>query len=330
MNEAEKKAQEANLEKIREVVKQRNTDRISRMEEIADNKEEAEEEQMSDMERAQRATGEKREAAEPDDKEAAAAEEDRESERYARALQEEGIESVEPVQEDSDEKTVNGEKYYRQIVNGVEKWQTLKEIRQTAQKVSSADEYLRTASEGARKAAELALSPRDETGSLDEDETQKLLAAAILGDEESTKKLASAIARLSRQDISQAIDQRVSFRTELSRLEEKSEDLLKDPYMGRLFRSRINELKEENPTMRISEAYTSIDAELRGAFPGFKGSKLQEKIERKRTLPVPPNAATRAGTAVEEEEPEDVSRDIAEMAKARGKTPYFHGPQRRS
>ena len=79
MNEAEKKAQEANLEKIREVVKQRNTDRISRMEEIADNKEEAEEEQMSDMERAQRATGEKREAAEPDDKEAAAAEEDRES-----------------------------------------------------------------------------------------------------------------------------------------------------------------------------------------------------------------------------------------------------------
>lgn len=256
-----------------------------------------------------------------------AAEETAEAERYARSLQTEGVstEKIE-VKEDQDTKTVNGEVYYRQIVNGHEKWQTLKEIRTSAAKVEGADEYLRQASESVKNASRLALSHKDEPSNLKEDEVADLLRRVALGEEDAIKALAPLLTKpsVNEADVLQKVDQRMSFRTELASLEASSKDLLEDQYMGRLFRSRLNEMREQDPNKTLSEAYGSIDQELRTAFPGFKTDKTQDKLARKRTLPAPITASARQGTQGEEEGEEDPSEVIAQMAKKRGFTVHVH------
>lgn len=291
-----------------------NNRRVAMMEEIADNSEKSRPEELEFQDES---------AA----KEVAAETETKEAERYARSLQEEGVDK--PANKDnidSDTKQVNGDTYYRQIVNGVEKWQTLKEIRTSAAKVEAADEYLRTASESVKNASRLALSKQDEPSNLNEDEVADLLRRIALGDEDAIKALAPRLVRpsVNTADVLQQVDQRMSFRTELASLEGQSKDLLGDQYMGRLFRSRLNELKQESPNMGLSEAYTSIDKELRTAFPGFKTDKVQQKLERKRSLPTPITASARQGSEAEEEGEENASSVIEEMAKKRGYTPHVH------
>lgn len=295
-------------EKISEALERRNGDRLKLMENIADSSEMGREEDIEGV-------------AKPVDDEAVTA---------ARALQEEGAtESAEDVLQAGDEKVVNGVTHYLTVVNGREKWQTLKQLRETASKVEAADDYLRTASEAARNAAREALSRPDEPSSLEEDEARKLLAAAALGDEEAIGRLAKAITAKPSvtPDVLQAFDQRMSFRTELASLEAEQKDLLEDPYMGRLFRARLNELKQEAPDTKLSTAYRSIGNELKAAFPGYKGSATNKKLERKRTLVQVPSAATRQQTDTEDEGEEDATSVIERMAKARGLSPHLHRRQ---
>lgn len=301
--------QKTGEQKAREAMERRNNDRLQLMENIADASEMGREDDIEGVEK-------------PIDKEQAAAE------AQARALQEEGVTAE--TQELADQKTINGVTHYLTVVNGREKWQTLQELRTNASKVEAADEYLRQASEAARNSAREALSPPDEPSSLDEAEARKLLAAAALGDEEAIGRLAKAITAKPSgvtPDVLQAFDQRLSFRTELASLEAEQKDLLEDPYMGRLFRARLNELKQEAPDTKLSEAYRNIGKELRTAFPGYKGSKTQTKLERKRTLVQVPSAATRQQTDTEDEGEEDPSAIIERLAKARGVTPHLHRRQ---
>jgi len=315
MNEQEQKEHDEAVARVREANSRVNTDRIKLIENVADN---------LDGERAE-------DFDESAQTEMRAAQEEAEAKR----LQTEGItveDEPEPAkEEDSDTKTVNGEVYYRQIVNGHEKWQTLKEIRATASKVDGADEYLRQAAESVKNASRLALSPdKDEPSDLGEAEWADLLARNALGDVEATKILASRLAAKPSvtPDVLRTIDQRLSFRTELASLEDKSKDLLENPYTKRLFRDRLSEMREENPTMGLTEAYTSIDKELRAAFPGISKAKTQDKLERKKTLVNVPTAAARQAPVEDEEGEEDVSVEIQKIAKARGQTPVMHGLRR--
>jgi hypothetical protein len=311
MNAEEKKAHDEKVEKAKEANQTRNSERLRLMEQIADNSEE-----MRDTE-----LDIKDDSAE---REARAIAEDEEA---ARLLQTEGVESPTQVEAktDADQKLINGEMHYLTIVNGQERWQTLKQLREVAQKVDSADAYLRDASEAVRNASRLALS-KDETNNVEKVDVRSILRSAVLGDEEAIEKLASVLETRPSAvtpDVLRQIDQRLSFRTELESLERDSKDLLENPYMGRLFRSRLNELKEENPTMALSAAYKSIDGELRGAFPSFK-SKATDKLERKRTLVNPPSAAARQVLEEEPEGEEDYAEVIEKMAKARGGNSHVH------
>jgi hypothetical protein len=310
MSTTEEEVEKTTEEKVREAIERRNSERLQLMENIADSSEMGRKEDIEGIDKG-----------EPD-------EEQRAAEAAARALQEEGAALEKSAPEEGDSKVVDGVTYYLTIVNGREKWQTLKQLRETASKVEAADEYLRNASEAARKSAREALSHKDESSSLEEDEARKLLAAAALGDEEAIGKLARAITAKPSvtPDVLQALDQRLSFRTELASLEAEQKDLLEDPYMGRLFRARLNELKQEAPDTKLSDAYRNIGKELRTAFPGYKGT-AQAKLERKRTLPQVPQAATRQATETEEEGEEDASAVIERLAKARGVTPHLHRRQ---
>jgi hypothetical protein len=247
----------------------------------------------------------------------------------AKGLQEEGAE----IPETEDTRVTNGETFYRQIVNGQEKWQTLKQIRETASKVEAADEYLRTASEAVKNASRLALSKQDEPSNVERVDVRAILRAAVLGDDDAIEKLASVLETRPSEvtpDVVRQIDQRLSFRTELASLEAKSKDLLENPYMGRLFRDRLNEMKAENPTMGLSEAYGSIDKELRTAFPQVAKTQVKDKLERKRTLVNVPTAASRQVTEDESEGEEDVGSVIEAMAKAQGRAIIHHPASRRT
>jgi len=122
----------------------------------------------------------------------------------------------------------------------------------------------------------------------------------------------------------------LSFRTELASLEAKSKDLLENPYMGRLFRDRLNEMKAENPMMGLSEAYTSIDKELRTAFPQVAKTTTPNKLERKRTLVNVPTSAARQPAEPEPESEEDYGQAIADLAKSRQPRPNPYANSRRN
>jgi hypothetical protein len=325
MNAEEQKAHDEAVARAREANSKRNNERLSRIEAIADTNDEG---RSSDFEEEALVIKD-----DSEDREARAAAEDEEAKEYAKKLQTEGAEEEDDKAEESDTKVTNGVTYYRQIVNGTEKWQSLDEIRRTASKVESGDEYLRLASESVRNASRLALSKQDETSRVEEDDLAEILRAAVLGDDDAIKKLASAIKTRPSEvtpDVVRQIDQRLSFRTELAQLESKSSDLLEDKYMGRLFRDRLNELKAENPNMQLSEAYTSIDKELRTAFPARARAKTTDKLERKRTLVNVPTSAARQQVDPEDEEgEEDVQSVINGMAIKRGQAQAVPHPRTR-
>ena len=305
--EAQKKAREANESRI--------ADRLAQMEAIADNAEKGRPDDIEGIEKEDDAEKAERLAREED--EAAQAE--------ARRLQTEGADADKS--EDSDTKTVNGETYYKQIVNGQERWQTIKQIRETAQKVESGDEYLRQAAESVRNTARLALS-KDEPVRVEKDDLKKLLASVALGDEEAIEKLASALSARPSEvtpDVLRAVDQRLSFRTELAQLESEQKEILDDPMLSELFQSRLARLKQDAPDTPLATAYRSIGKEIKDRFGvSLKGSKTQDKLERKRTLTQVPSAAARQSAPLEEEGEEDVSTVIERMAKARGLSPIVH------
>lgn len=283
--EGRKLADEANQKRINE--------RLERMNAIADGADEQKEKDGMQLD-------------ELDEREAAAAREDEESQEYARQLQTEGAIEEEGTSDTGDTKTINGETYYLQIVNGKEKWQSLKEIRQTAQKIEAADEYLHQASESVRNASRAALS-NDEPVRVNKDDLRKIIASAAMGDEDAIERLASVIDQgsLNPQALQQ-IDQRLAFRTELAQAESSQKEILEHPMLGKLFKARISELAQENPNMRISSAYQTVGEEIRKEFPEkFSQSKLSAKLERKKTLTNVPQAAARQGETSEEDLSED-------------------------
>jgi Mor family transcriptional regulator len=315
MNEEEQKAHDAAVAAAREANSVMNTDRLKKIEAIADTADHQDEDEAKEAEAARA--------------DAAAAE------LMAKGLQEEGAqpetEKLADTEVTTDTKVVNGETYYLQVVNGKEKWQTLADIRRTASKVDGADEYLQQASEAVKNASRLALSQQDVQSNVEKVDVRAILRAAVLGDEEAIEKLASVLETRPSEvtpDVVRQIDQRLSFRTELASLEDKSKDLLENQYTKRLFRDRLNEMKAENPTMGLTEAYTSIDKELRTAFPNVAKTKTSDKLERKRTLVNVPTAASRQVEEAEPEGEEDVGDVIAKIAKARHVDPIIHGPRR--
>lgn len=297
--EAQKLAAEAN--------RNRNNERLAAMEAIADNSEKGRPEQFDEAEQ----------------RELDAAAEDAAATAEAQRLQTEG--AVE--EKDTDSKTVNGELYYRQIVNGNEKWQTIKQIRDAAQKVESADDYLRQASESVRSSARAALSPRDEQVKVSKADLADLLRRVALGEDEAIERLASVIDSRPSEvtpDVLRAVDQRLSFRTEMALLETEQKEILEDPMLSELFQSRLARMKQEAPDTALATAYRTIGKEIRDRFGIALKNGLKDKLDRKRTLPQVPSAATRQAAAPDEEGEEDVGSVIERMAKARGQNPIVH------
>ncbi len=351
------------LKKAREANESRNRSRMDRLSEIADNNEAMRADEMVDTDEGNL----KLKPTAEDETEAAAAQEAQDAERalaelQAKALQEEGVEkseahAEESVEQDQDEqekksepadvKVVNGETHYLTVINGKEKWLTLQQLRATAQKVESADEYLAAAAESVRNAARLDLSSKkeDEPSKVEKVDLEKVLRSVAMGDEEAIKTLASVVQGLQETrskpsevtpDVLQQIDERWSFRRAAEWFEETYSDLLTDPFLKRLVYERDAELAKDSPTLPYKQRLKAAGDEIRGwiqkrtGATGVKVSASETKADRKKTIVNMPGAAARQTPPADEEAEESVGEVIEKMAKARGQArAIVHRPTHR-
>lgn len=342
------------LEKARKANEARNQSRLERMSAIADGNDAAGTAEMQDVDGGNLVM---KEPPTPEEREAAAAREEEESQRFlaeqeAKALQTEGAEAPqtetepEPVKEattdDSagDVKVVNGVTHYLTVVNGKEKWLTLEQLRVTAQKVESADEYLASAAASVRNSSRLTPSKQDESSRVDDVDLEKMLSSAVMGDEEAIKKLAAAIkARPSAvtPDVLQQFDERWSFRRAAEWFEEHYADELGDPFLKRLMYERDAELAKEDPHLPYKQRLKKAGDEVRtwmqkksGTAP-VRAATSPTKLDRKKVLVNVPSAAARQAAPEDEDAEESVEDVISRMAKARGQSRAIaHGRTNRS
>lgn len=232
-----------------------------------------------------------------------------------------------------DIRVVDGKTEYLTIVNGKERWQSLAQLRATAQKVESADEYLHSAKESFTKAAQL--QPSNEERQLQADEEAKArrtrlretLSRAVMGDDAALDALAQSIdegpSRVT-PDVLQLVDQRVdgrmTFRQAAAWFDTEYAEELKSPQLKRYIVTRDTQMAQEHPDMPFKERLQKVGDEVREMRKELGGSVTPKpsKQARKESAPqVPTAASTRTREAPADEE-EGYESAIDRMAKARG------------
>lgn len=231
-----------------------------------------------------------------------------------------------------DIRVIDGKTQYRTVVNGKERWQSLSELRATAQKVESADEYLHSAKESFTKAAQL--QPSNEERQLQADEEAKArrtrlretLSRAVMGDDAALDALAQSIdegpSRVT-PDVLQLVDQRVdgrmTFRQAAAWFDGEYAEELKSPRLKQYIVTRDSQMAQEHPDMPFKERLKAVGDEVREMRKELGGPvTASTKQVRKESAPqVPTAASTRTREAPADEE-EGYESAIDRMAKARG------------
>lgn len=230
-----------------------------------------------------------------------------------------------------DIRVVDGTTQYRTVVNGKERWQTLAELRATAQKVESADEYLHTAKETFTKAAQLQPSEdkvrQDAEAQARRTRLRETLSRAVMGDDEALDALAQSIdegpSRVT-PDVLQLVDQRVdgrmTFRQAAAWFDEEYKEELSNPNLKKYIVTRDTQMAQENPDMPFKERLQKVGdevREMRKAFGGTPSTKSAKQARKESAAPAVQGAQSRQRSAPDEEE-EGYESAIDRMAKARG------------
>ena len=222
-------------------------------------------------------------------------------------------------------------------VNGKEIELTTEELIIRAQKVESADDYLRTAAQARKAATPVVAAPsREELQRLQDEEDQALVRALQVG---TTEEATAAIRKIRAQtgerpsittdDVSRTIDERLAFNTAITTYRAEYEDIVSDPFLDKLALERDAELLGAGDTRPYLDRYREIGEELRTwmksktpVAQAAEGS-LEAKREKKAAAPkVPVSASAKTKAPVEEPDDDDTpSTVIAAMANRRG------GPQ---
>lgn len=239
---------------------------------------------------------------------------------------------------------------YRLIVNGKEKWLTLRQLRESAGKVDAADEYLQDAKEGATNGPTRRTSPTDaerEQARREAEEQEKtrradakaklkdLYTRASMGDDEAIDQLADMQAGLSRvtPDVLRMVDERVDARIVGRTDFQKAVDWFEDEYSDVLTTPRLKteagrldvELANANPDLSPRERLDKVGKQMRqlredlGGAPRHRdAAKPESKLERKKNAPQVPTAAGRQRPDAEPDEQESTQDAIRKMAQSRG------------
>jgi len=222
-------------------------------------------------------------------------------------------------------------------VNGKELELTTQELVERAQKVESADEYLKEASRKARE-AEVAKpilpSPEDAAAKAMEDR-RALVRAIQMGTEEEAmeaieKLQGKTIPSVSADDVARTVDERLTFNDAVTRFQTEYKDLAEDPVLLNIVLQRDKELIAQGDKRSYWDRYADIGNSVRTWKEGLTKAAttetekpVTEKQTRKASAPaVPQGAGTKAPAAVDDEDREETPAEIiSKMAKSRG------GPQ---
>ena len=225
----------------------------------------------------------------------------------------------------ADEKLINGERHYLQVINGQERWMTLKQIRDLASKSAAADETLQRATDALQRASTAALTPKEEPAEdLTDEDLENIVLSASTGDTEAVKKLVSAIKRkpseVTPSDVSRQITQHLQTERAIDEGKRAADDILSNRSLEPLFRMKLAELGKKEPTLLIQTAYERIAKEMRVEFAPMlkKPGQPATKVERKREIVNPPQTAGRQPQAARDDVEEPMSAQIDRIAKGRG------------
>lgn len=227
------------------------------------------------------------------------------NERAARREQEAGAVRAEP-------------KKYKLKVNGKEVELTEQEVLERASKVSSADEYLQTASEAVQRAQALG-SPKDGSASVVEDDIEDTLTSALQGDSEAIKKVAQRLKAPSTRDVLQAVDDRMSFRSAVDWFKGEYKDVVSDPMLYRLVVDEDTKLAKTEPLLSFQDRLRRAGDHVRDWKKSLMPTPpANPKLERKASVAPVPAASGRQVAREEEDEEESVEVTIDKIARTRG------------
>lgn len=221
---------------------------------------------------------------------------------------------------------------HRIKVHGKEMELTLDELIARAQKVEAADQYLVEAAQAYKATqakpnpspapAPAPQAPADQPAVVSEDD-RALARALQIGSEEDAvaaiRKLRASPTPTTETEtrLLAAVEERLTFRDAASRFQSEFSDVWNDPYLRTLALAEDNRQTTEGDKRPYWERFESIGKALRE----WRGKAMTpaanpDKLARKATVTVLPTAAGRAA-APPDDQPEDPTATIAEMAKAR-------------
>ncbi len=229
---------------------------------------------------------------------------------------------------------------YKITVNGVTKEVDEDWLVQTAQKVDSADDYLREAARLNQDARTLK-TPQPEVKDEEPDEVQ--LARAIqMGTEE---EAVAAIRKLrsptgpSNDDLARTIDERLTFQKAVDWFKDEYKDIVSDPVLNALAVQQDNMMRAQGDKRPYGERFQVIGEGIREWLKGktptvetpvtepeTKVQNTADKKARKAAAPqVPKPAANKVAHPEEDDEEESIQDTIANMAKTRGGPQWLRG-----
>lgn len=210
-------------------------------------------------------------------------------------------------------------------VNGRELELTEAEVIARAQKVESAEEYLRNAAELSRNVTQRSVpSVQDEPARVEEDDLALARAIQMGSEDEAVQAIRKIKSRPSLEPdaVARVVDERLSFRTAAEWFQTEYKELLADPILKSYVHKRDEELARAEPTMPYRERLQKVGDEVREwhkkvAGPTATSATTASKLQRKASVAPVPQAAGRQSVSTDEDGPEDPQAIIAAMAKSR-------------
>lgn len=206
-------------------------------------------------------------------------------------------------------------------VNGKELELSYEELVQRAQKVESADEYLRHASESVKNATKLALSVQDEPKQMDEEDLALARAIQMGSEDEAVqaiRKIKSRPSDVTPDAVARVVDERLSFQRAAEWFNNEYKELLTDSNLKKLVLERDAELAQLEPQTAYMDRLRRVGDEIRGWNGQRAGTLKVDKAARKAQMASVPSGAARQNTGANEESDDSPESVIALMAKSRG------------
>lgn len=232
----------------------------------------------------------------------------------------------EQLNEAGDEKVIGGVRHYLTIVDGDEKWLTLRQLREHAAVVINTEETLQRAQDALQRSSQTEGTPKGPPAEVDDKDLENIILSAAVGDEEAVRKLVSVIksrpAGASQQDISRQVTQQIATQRAVDDAKSEQKDLLTHDVLAPIFDQRLVAFAKAKPKTQIREAYAAVGEQMRKDFaPLLQTTGRQhsaDKTARKRTIVNPPEGVARQRTTEGDDREPSVSQDIDAIAKSRG------------